>query len=392
MHGCSVHHSSPVAALPSTLASFVLGAILVTATLGGCGGQEAAFPTDEEVAQLNGLRRIKTRPRSPTNQYADSPAAATLGEALFHDVGLSGCGTIACASCHVAPSYTFAAATPPGCNGNAGRNAPTLLNIAFSDWLGWDGRKDSIWSQAMFPLLNPIEMAGEPEKVRTLLQSKYADQYTSLFGKAPAVETDVNRVLANFGKAIEAYERTLQSGESQFDTNLERFLGAVARGEGDADPSFLQFKTYIRQGCIVCHKGPTLSDGSFHNIGLKQAGADHGRKPAVPELLKDAWNGAGDYSDDKRVGSNKLASLGVLTDLDLDGAFKTPTLRDISKTGPYMHTGELATLADVVEFYNRGGDPDGTFPGTRAKTINALSLSASEKQALLDLLNSLASN
>ncbi len=364
---------------------------MMTSAASGCGG-EAAFPSDEELVQLNGLRKLKTPPRSPTNQYADTPAAATLGEALFHDVGLSGCGTIACASCHVAPSYTFAAATPPGCNGNAGRNAPTLLNIAFSDWLGWDGRKDSIWSQAMFPLLNPIEMAGEPEKVRTLLSSKYADQYTALFGKAPSAEPDVNRVLANFGKAMEAYERTLTSGESAFDANLERFLAAVARGEGDQDPAFLQFKTYIRKGCIVCHKGPALSDGSFHNIGLKQAGTDHGRKPAVPELLKDLWNGGGGYSDDTRFGSNKLASLAVLTDLELDGAFKTPTLRDISKTGPYMHTGGLQTLGEVVDFYNRGGDPDGMFPGTRAKTINALNLSSGEKQALIDLLNSLASN
>lgn len=356
----------------------------------GCGDDEPAFPTAEEVSQLTSLRKLRTPPRSPTNQYADSAAAAALGKKLFADPALSGCGEIACASCHVAPSFTLDTPLPPGCNGNAGRNAPTLLNVAFSDWLGWDGRKDSIWSQAMFPLLNHVEMAGEAPQVRALLTANYAADYQAAFGKSPSAMASDDAVLSYFGKAIEAYERTLIRVDAPFDDQLDSFLAAAQAGRAAADPFFLPLKTFLRNGqCIVCHKGPMLSDGLFHNVGLKQSGTDRGRFAALPGLLDDQWNGAGAYSDDKRAGDTKLASLKTLTDLDTDGAFKTPTLRNIGLTAPYMHSGAVATLAEVIEFYDRGGDEAGTFPGTRAETMTKLQLSTEEKAALVTLLESL---
>lgn len=368
--------------------------VIVTGSFGltagsGCGG-EAAFPSAEETSQLTSLRKLRTPPRSPTNQYADNPAAAALGKKLFHDDGMSGCGAASCASCHKLPAFTFDADAPTGCGGKAGRNAPTLLNVAFSDWLGWDGRKDSVWSQAMFPLLNPVEMAATPETARARIESTYAAEYTAAFGVAPSAAKSDDELLSFFGKAVEAYQRTLIAVDAPFDDKLDQFLAAAAAGKAEQDPFYLPLKTFVRNGqCIICHKGPMLSDGLFHNVGLQQSGMDHGRKTAIDGLLTDAWNGAGAYSDDKRAGGNKLDALKTLTDADKDGAFKTPTLRNVALTAPYMHTGKVASLADVVEFYNRGGDAAGTFPGLRTATIVPLNLTAEEKAALVTLLESL---
>ncbi len=363
----------------------------VSLYIGGC-HSGSAFPTDDELGQIIGLQNIHTPPRSPTSLYADSPAAAALGVMLFSDTLFSSCGGVACASCHRAPSYTVPLAFPPGCNGPVSRSVPTLLNTAFSDWYYWDGRKDSLWSHPIFPLLHVTELDADPQAVRQRMETVYSAQYQAAFGVAPTAEPDTNRIIANFGKAIEAYLRTLIKVDAPFDTELVHFIASAQAGQAESDPFYLSMKTFIRTGrCIICHKGPMLSDGSFHNLGLAQTppASDHGHLTGIPILQADIFNGAGVYSDEPTTGQAKLDSLTTLTNVDLDGAFKTPTLRNVALTAPYFHTGVYNNLGDVVDFYDRAGDPDGTFPGTRAVTLLKLGLSPAEKQSLVDLLMSL---
>ncbi len=354
-------------------------------------GSSSPFPSDDELNQLRGLYRISTSPPDGTNAFADSPAAAALGAQLFADRRLSRCGTVSCSTCHAPPAFAPTTRFAQGCNGETARNTPTMLNAGFRNWFYWDGRKDTLWSHALFPLLDVVEMQADPAAVRALLQSDYAAEYQQLFGVAPAAEPDQQRLLANFGKAIEAYLRTLVKVKAPFDDDLQRFLAAAAAGSAESDPAYLGLRTFIRTGrCIICHKGPMLSDGSFHNLGVREDGApDHGHLDGVAMLRSDVYNAAGPYSDDPASGRARLAALDELTTVDLDGAFKTPSLRNVALTPPYMHNGAYAALTDVVEFYNRGGDPPGTFAGTRAMTIQPLGLSSAEKQALVDLLGTL---
>jgi cytochrome c peroxidase len=358
--------------------------------LSGCSGGND-FPSDDELGQISGLHNVTRPSHSSVNKYADSPDAASLGKKLFNDPGFSSCGAIACVSCHPAPAYTVPLPFPPGCNGSVERSPPSLLNTAFHDWYYWDGRKDALWSHPIFPLLNHTELAATPTSVKQRMVDQYSSDYQKAFGTDPAAESDEKRVVANFGKALDAYLRTLVRVTAPFDDDLTRFMAAAQAGNASKDPLYAGLKVFIRSGrCIICHKGPMLSDGSFHNIGVRQdTPDDHGHLTGIDILKNDPWNSASIYSDDQAAGMAKLATLDSLTHDDLDGAFKTPSLRNVSLTAPYMHNSRYATLNDVVDFYNRGGDPEGTFPGKRAVTIIKLNLTADEKQALIALLMSL---
>lgn len=354
----------------------------------GCGGQED-FPNEDELTTIQGLFHLTTPPADSTNRYAENPTARDLGARLFSDPRISTCGTISCQSCHPAPAYTLGTAKAHGCGGDTARNPPTLLNVSFQTWFMWDGSRDSSWAQPMGPLLNPVEMASSPDHLRDVLATYYADDYETLFGIKPQDEPDPDRLLANFGKTMAAYERTLVRVNSPFDAKVSHFIDSAEQGQATADPFYPELFAFVRRGrCTVCHKGPTLSDGAFHDLGLSEgdAGPDHGRLAAISTVQADPFNAAGEYSDDPAQGTNHLGGLSAET--GTDGAFKTPTLRNVALTGPYMHTGSLATLDDVIAFYNRGGDTAG-FSGVRTDTIVPLYLSDSEKAALKRLLESL---
>ncbi len=366
--------------------------LVLTAVFASSSCAEQPFPNEEELTQLKGLLKLKTPPRAPTNAWADSPQAAALGSKIFADPGLSSCGTVACTSCHPAPSFVIQAQYGFGCHARRTlRNPPTLLNVAFRRWLYWDGRKDVLWSHPTLPLLRDFEMNATPELVRDRMQEKYAAEYEALFSTAPKDETDLMRVLANVGKALEAYQRTLIQVDAVFDDDLSRFLAAVETDTAEKDPAHLGLKTYVRTArCIVCHKGPMLSDDSFHNIGVAELGApDPGRAEGIVEVQNDPLNSASIYSDNRAEGAARLAKLGEENPEDILGAFKTPTLRNITVSAPYMHNGAIETLDEVIAFYDRGGDEDGTFAGKRAESIQKLNLTAEQKQALVELLQSL---
>lgn len=366
--------------------------LVATALLCGC--PEPLFPSDAERVQILGLLGLKTPPRDQTNKVSEDGAAAALGKALFEEPGLSRCGNLACVTCHPPPVFTDRQKLSQGCGGLTTRNTPSLLNQAFRRWYYWDGRKDSVWSHGVLPITRDIEMNQDVPGLRTFLASTrgapYVTQYKAVFGVEPAAEKDDQRLLSNLTKAIAAYLRPMVAMQSQFDADLPRFLAAVDRNEEPSDPLYLPLKVFVRTGrCIACHKGPVFADDLFHNLGLDDQGThDTGHIDGAPVLQADPFNGTGAYSDDKAAGATKLDSLSVTEATDR-GAFRTASLRNIALTAPYMHTGHLKTLDEVIDFYDRGGDAAGTFEGTRTSTIIPLHLKAEEKAALKQLLEML---
>jgi cytochrome c peroxidase len=372
--------------------------LLVVGLLATACDSEAPFPSFDELDQLQQLHSMPQRPPAdPTNRFADNAQAAALGNRLFNDKKLSACGTVSCASCHEGDGRTVAKALADGCNGGiTGRNPPTILNADYNRWFMWDGRADRLWNQAILPMTSPIEMGSNPTIVRTVLTQDYLPGYTELFGKTPE-QTGDDELLANTGKLLQAYERTVNRRNSQFDEDVKRFIAAttVSVAQGEADPAYLALKTYFRKGqCIACHKDVAMTDHLFHNLGLKDGseGAP-GQTAAVEGMLDWKFNAAGAFSD-APTGTDALRLSALRATLvekrsEMVGAYKTPTLRNIALTAPYMHTGDLATLADVVEFYNKGGDEDGTFTGTRTETMKKLDLDEEEKASLVKLLESM---
>jgi len=366
--------------------------VMAAAGVSGCNSDpDADFPTDAELVLISGLKKVRTYPRVTSNKYASDAAAAALGAEWFAERGFSPCN-LTCSDCHPPPTFVFSGpARGRGCTGETKRNIKSLTNVGFVGWLYWDGRKDSLWAHASFPLVNAIEMESTPAIVRQVFTDKYADRYAALFGKRPDEETDDNRILANFGKAIEAYlRRDSMHVDAPFDDRLDRFIAAARDGNPKSSDFYDPMLAFVRKGrCIICHKGPMLSDGDFHNLGVRETvEEDLGRKLGIDLLRSDPLTQVSVYSDDTTSGAARLQNALALPDSETVGVFRTPSLRNVELSAPYLHTGALKTLEEVVDFYDRGGDPDG-FSGKRAETIIPLRLSAKHKAALVELMKSL---
>jgi cytochrome c peroxidase len=262
-----------------------------------------------------------------------TPERVAIGRRLFFDRRLSADGSLSCATCHD-PARAFSDGRPvaSGLHRARGtRNSPAIINRGYGSVFFWDGRANTLEQQVMEPILDPKELG--------LVSAKN-------------LETRVRMPAKTVAAALATYVRTIRAGGSRFDRYLagevnaltpqEKFGLTIFRGKG---------------GCVGCHVGPLLSDEQFHNTGI-------------------AWrNGA--YHD-----AGRMTVSGRLEDL---GAFKTPTLREIQRTAPYMHDGSLATLEDVVDFYSRGGPPDVRLD----PLILRVNLTSKEKRALVAFLQSL---
>ncbi len=245
-------------------------------------------------------------------------AKIELGKQLYFDGRLSKNNAISCAFCHN-PGTGFADSrqTSIGVGGGiGGRQSPTVYNSAFNHVQFWDGRARSLEEQAIGPIHNPVEMAETHEHVVAKLGKVkgYQQQFRAVFG------TGIN--LQSIAEAIAAYERTVLSTNSAFDKYM---MGDQKAMDEAAARGLALFKGKAR--CILCHNGPNLTDNQFHNLGVPQVG------PMKEDL--------GRYN---------------VTRAEKDkGAFKTPTLRSITETSPYMHDGAFKSLEEVVEFMNEGG-------------------------------------
>lgn len=337
----------------------------------------------DELAVLASLslKRLPPVPVDPSNAIERLPAAVELGGRLFGDARFSRNGAVSCASCHD-PKKQFQDGLPVGRGvGTGSRRSMPIVGAGYSTWLFWDGRKDSLWAQALGPLEDAVEHGGNRTRYAHLLASNYRKEYETLFGAMPRLEglprdagphgdavekaawaamdtrqrDDVSRVFANMGKAIAAYEKSLQHEPSR----LDRYVDAVVAGR-PAGPGVLRtdelrgLRLFIGKGqCVTCHNGPLLTDQQFHNTGVparEPARPDRGRADATAKVRSDEFNCLGPFSDALPKQCQELRFM-VEDDPALIGAFKTPGLRGVAQRAPYMHAGQLATLEQVVRHY-----------------------------------------
>jgi len=291
----------------------------------------------------------------PSNRAAGSPAAIALGARLFFDARLSANGAVACATCHV-PSRAWTDGRPRAIGlAELDRNTPSVVNAGLSRWFGWDGGADSIWSQGLRAMLDPREMGASPALVAGTIRAdrNLACMHEAAFGAAARDDT---QVMVDASKSIAAFVATLDSGRTPFD----EFRDALARGDRAAAaryPAGAQRGAKIfagRGNCSVCHFGPSFTNGEFHEVGvpfmLGAGKVDPGRHGGIKRLQGDPFNLLGKYSDDAS-GASATKTRHVEMQHANFGQFKTPSLRNVALTAPYMHDGRLATLRDVVRHY-----------------------------------------
>ncbi len=282
---------------------------------------------------LKSLKKVKDNPQTD--------AKIELGKQLYFDKRLSSDNTVSCASCHD-PKKGWSNGEPnaEGVDGQRGdRNSPTIINTAYQRFQFWDGRAGSLEEQALGPIANPIEMnlSIEDAVKRVAAIEGYAKQFKAIFG-GPVTDERI-------AKAIAAFERTVLSGNAPYD----RFKA----GDENAlsEKAELGRKLFFgKANCSSCHSGSNFTDNAFHNIGV------------------------GVTAEKQDVGREKISGLSGDR-----GAFKTPTLRDIHRTGPYMHDGSMSTLEEIVEHYAKGGVANDQLD----EEIFKLKLSDEDKQALV---------
>jgi cytochrome c peroxidase len=278
-----------------------------------------------------------------------TPEKADLGRLLYFDPRLSADGTVSCATCHN-PKYAFTdgAAVSTGVRGQKGkRSAPTVINRAYSLAQFWDGRAPTLEEQAKGPMANPIEMGSNHDTIVDNLTK--IQGYRVLFAKSFGTG-DIT--IDHIAKAITTFERTVMSGNSPYDRYKAGQKSAMTPAQVHGMDIF-----FNKAKCDACHEGVNFTSNMYANLGV---GADR------PEP------DAGRYA---------------VTNEPKDwGAFKTPTLREIARTAPYMHDGSLKTLEDVVEYYDRGGTPNKNLD----QRIKPLHLANQDKKDLVAFLNALS--
>ncbi|MCF7984445.1 MAG: hypothetical protein K9L70_08585 [Thiohalocapsa sp.] len=341
------------------------------------------------VAAPLGLPAVPIPPDNP-----QTPEKIALGEKLFHDKRFSATGEISCASCHAAEK-AFTDSPKPVSEGiralKGTRNAPTVVNAAYLTTQFWDGREPDLESQSLQPFVNPVEggLADHGpiiEIVRT--DPDYVAAFRQVFGKTAETIT-----IDDVAKAIASFERTLIAGDSPFD----RFYFG---GDPDAlTPQQIRgLSVYLVQGrCNSCHvieqDQALFTDNKFHNVGV---GIDRieGDVPELASAFLKAKNAGVDVDVEVLTNpkSSELGRFAVTDDISTVGAFKTPTLRNIALTAPYMHDGSLATLEEVIEHYDNGGfTGEGPANPYLSGGIRPLGLTEQQEEDLVAFLKALTS-
>jgi cytochrome c peroxidase len=403
--------TSASSATRRALAALALGAVTV---LSACSSDAFTDAEKAVVASLS-LDALGPAPADPSNKYADSQLAAAFGATLFFEPRLSGNGDVSCSTCHQVDRQ-FQDDRPLGrAVGLTDRRTMPLAGVAWSPWQFWDGRKDSLWAQALGPLEDSREHAGTRTAYVHFIAEHLSDRYERIFGPLPDLsglprdagplgdeaqkaawqtippekQSEIDAVFANLGKALAAFERSIRHEETRFD----RFARAVAKGEtpvGDAaldESETLGLKLFIgRANCVTCHTGPRFTDDHFHNTGVRQAEGlpeDLGRFAAIDKALADPFNCLGRFSDAKPEQCGELRFV-AKDNPEMIRAFKTPSLRGATSRPPYMHSGQIATIEDVVNHYAAA-----PLPPSGTTELQPLTLSEREKQALIAFLRTL---
>ena len=343
--------------------------------------------SDGEKAILRSLwiGSLDPLPVDPSNRYSDNPKAAALGRKLFFEDHFSGNMKVSCATCH-REDYSFTDNLPlsHGMDTTPRRSMP-LIGVAYSNWFFWDGRTDSLWSQALGPIENKLEHGISRTMSAYIISKYYREEYESLFGPIPEITEDrwpqearpaqddsnalkawvlmtpaqrkvVNRIYVNMGKSIAAFVRTIMPQPSPFDRYVEKILSGenITKRMALTNDETAGLRLFIGKAkCTNCHNGPMFTNGDFHNLGLPQKGKgepDKGRSAAITQVLSNEFNCLGLYSDAQANECPELRFIDT-SDKKYEGAFKTPTLRNVAERPPYMHAGQFTTVHEVLEFY-----------------------------------------
>ena len=359
------------------------GIVVLAAGLGIADLLSVSAVAAHEPSRLQGLDLF--RPVPDDNPL--TPIKVDLGRRLFSERRLSRDGSKACVSCHdPGRAFTNGEQFGQGVAGARGtRNVPALLNRAWGQSYFWDGRAATLEDQVLQPIVHPDELAMTPAGIVALARSdRYRDRFAQAFATPvgsgfpgppkrdqreggsrtsalsslsidpyAGLASDEASTLRQVAFALAAYVRTIQAGDAPYDRYIAGDRSAL---DAAAQRGLALFRG--KAGCTGCHVGPTLSDEDFHNTGV-------------------AWR-TGRLTDEGRAAVTGLPGH--------RGAFKTPTLREVSRTAPYMHDGSFTALADVVDFYDRGGAPN---PSLDAQ-LRPLKLTSAEKQDLVAFLRSLS--
>jgi cytochrome c peroxidase len=414
----------------------------------------ADLPPSLDEPTLAALRKLRyddaPPPADPSNAYAALPGARALGHRLFFDPSLSGrllavdndgteptlghkgeAGRTSCAGCHVPGSGFFDTRSPHQQISLASqwtrRHTPTILESAFLPVFNWDGRHDTLWSQAIGVMESPVEFNSSRLFIAQQMFRLHRAEYESVFEAMPPLDdtarfpaldpvvagcgegpvatagcrgkpgdgaeydgmtekdrTAVTRVMVNAAKAIAAYVTELRCGPGRFDRWLDGEVDAITPSEQRGAALFVG-----RAGCARCHSGPRLTDGAFHNVGLRPSTVavaftdtgDRGAAEGLALALGDPLESSGTYSDGARH------TLPVAVSTEHEGAFRTPTLRCAERAPSFMHTGQMRTFDQVVAFFDKGGYPQPGYPGKNE--LAPLGLTAPERTDLVAFLRTL---
>lgn len=392
-----------------------------------CVGSELAHNwSDYDRAKLRSLslKRLPATPADTSNRVANNPDAASLGHKIFFDPRFSANGKVSCASCHQPEKYfTDGRKTAQGI-GTTNRNAPTVVGTSYSNWFFHDGRADSLWSQALGPLEDSLEHGANRGFYAHVIYSNpdLKRRYENVFGVMPELsnsqrfpeqagpvkdsrakqawlamaENDreaITEVFVNMAKSLAAYETLLKPAPARFD----KYVDAVLTDDNNkakqvfSNDEAAGLRLFINKAnCIVCHNGPLLTDFEFHNTAtppINVKAYDWGRSKGAHAVLKSEFNCRGKYNDSKNKKCDDLEY--IVTDRHHTiGSFRTPTLRNVSKTAPYMHAGQYKTISDVIKHYN---EPPSTKIGQSDLRAIPIDLDNKEVMQLEAFIKTLAS-
>lgn len=295
--------------------------------------------------------------RDPSNRVSGESAAIEFGRLLFFDPALSADGRIACATCH-RPDRGWTDGEPVSTGLARGvRNTIGLANQRLNRWFGWDGANDSLWAQSIRPLLDPVEMGSTPAAVAAHLrrEPELRCRFRAAFGAEPGADDE--GVLVDAAKALAAFQETIVSAPTPFD----RFRDALERGDAPAASRYpieaqRGLRLFINRGqCHLCHFGPNFTNGEFGDVGLpffiRPGVVDPGRHGGIRRLKASPFSLLGRFNDasDPAV---SVATRHVALEHRNFGEFRVPSLRELGRTAPYMHSGAVASLRDVVRHYS----------------------------------------
>lgn len=397
--------------------------------------------TDSEWEMVKTLSPPPPIPPSPTNKYADNPKAAELGQMLFFDTNADGINAVdepdigwgpvgqpvkmGCAGCHI-PSEGFVDRrlgldwpVSLGADGFTPRRTQPLYNMAYYNPIGFDSdaHRDTLWHQAVKAYEFKLQQNGSRLRLAHVIWDLYKDDYEAVFGPlpaglgngsfppqgkpgtpewdklSPADQDAITEVMVNYGKAIAAYERKLNTGLTPFDAFVAGDRQAISRNAQKG------LKLFIGKAqCITCHSGPMFTDNQLHVTGVPQKGihvpkVDTGVLQGIPSLLGSDFLGNSKWSDDPEFGQ-KLVDFWEAIDQDpvtkekTRGQFRTAQLRNVAITGPYFHSGFSETLFEAIQIYNHPGvNPN--FSGELSPLMRPLDLDHREIKDLVAFLETL---